>query len=247
MDSQALAGQIAEYDKKRVTSADAMNTALGEYGVPEIRKNVAALRTTVANTGAALNAVDPSVTGRTSQSLVTEAQRQRMVANERAPIAEQLQSQTGALGQQNQDLNDALSQATTSANNKVADWERGRQTLQSQYDTTYKREQDSLAAQVAQEQARREQANQDRQFALASRSAGGKAASPAEVKMQVAQHVATGLAGSTGKDGKVSNETWSAALNDAVASGFTVREFWQKFGQYVNPKYKSSYAGYVNR
>jgi hypothetical protein len=246
MDSATLAKQIQDYDAKKVTSTDALNEAMGQFGVPEIRKNVANLRTTVANTQNSLNAVDPSVTGRTSQSLVTEAQRQRMVANERAPIAEQLGGQNQALGQSTQDLNDALGQATTLATNKVNDYNAGRQALQSQYDTTYKREQDSVAAQVAREQAAREQANQDRQFALASRS-GGKSANPADIKLQAGQHVASGLASNVGKDGKVSNETWSAALNDAVASGFTVREFWQKFGQYVNPKYKSNYAGYVNR
>lgn len=246
MDSKALASQIADYDSKRVNSADATNAALAQFGVPEIRKTVSGLRTTIANTTNALKNVDPSVTGRTQGSLVTEAQRQRQVVNERAPIAEQLGSQTGALGEQTTALNEATDQATRLATNQVNDWNAGRQALQSRYDTTYKQEQDSLAAQIAREQAQRQQANADREFALASRS-GGKSASPADIKLQTGQHVASGLASNVGKDGKVSNETWSAALNDAVASGFTVREFWQKFGQYVNPKYKAKYAGYGQR
>jgi hypothetical protein len=73
-------------------------------GVPEIRNNVAGLRTTVANTTNALNNVDPSVTGRTSGSLVTEAQRQRLVNMERAPIASELQNESGNLNTQNQIL-----------------------------------------------------------------------------------------------------------------------------------------------
>jgi acetyl/propionyl-CoA carboxylase alpha subunit len=254
--SAELAAKIADSDAHRVTSVDATNEALAQYGVPEIRKNVAAMRTTVANTQNSLNAVDPSVTGRTSQSLVTEAQRQKQVANERAPIAEQLQGQNQALGQQSQDLNDATSQATVQATNRVNDWQTGRQALQQQYDNTYKAEQDSIAAQIAREQAARAQANEDRNYALSVQSAssrssggggGGAKASPADVKLAVAQHVAQGLSSSVGKDGKVSNETWAAALNDAVSAGFTVREFWQKYGQFVNTKYKSSYAGYVNR
>jgi hypothetical protein len=65
MDSAALAAKLASYDATPVTSASALNEALGQFGVPEIRNTVSGLRTTVANTTNSLNAVDPSVTGRT--------------------------------------------------------------------------------------------------------------------------------------------------------------------------------------
>jgi hypothetical protein len=68
MDSATLARKLADYDANPVTSANALNEALGKYGVPEIRNTVSGLRTTVANTTNALNNVDPSVTGRTSGS-----------------------------------------------------------------------------------------------------------------------------------------------------------------------------------
>lgn len=151
MDSGTIAKQLQEYDAKRVTSADAINEALKQFGVPEIRNTVSGLRTTVANTTNALKNVDPSVTGRTSGSLVTEAQRQRQVVNERTPIAEQLGQQTGALGTQEQTLRDSLDQANTLASGRVRDWETGRTALQSRYDTAYKREQD--AAEAARQQA----------------------------------------------------------------------------------------------
>jgi hypothetical protein len=159
MDSATIAGQLADYDKNRVTSTAALNEALGTFGVPEIRKKVSDMRTTIANTSAALNKVDPSVTGRTSQSLVTEAQRAKMVNNERAPIAQNLSDENASYGQDNADLQDATGQATTAAANKVNDWTAGRANLQSEYDTTYGREQDAAktsAAAAAAEEARRE-------------------------------------------------------------------------------------------
>lgn len=141
MDSATLAQQLSDYDKNKVTSTDALNSALTQYGVPEIRNTVSGLRTTLANTQNAYNAVDPSVTGRTQGSLVTEAQRSRQVANERAPIAGQISDQSKALGQNQQDLTDALGQAQTQATNKVNDYNAGRAALESQYTNAYTREQ----------------------------------------------------------------------------------------------------------
>lgn len=248
--SAAIAGKIAQYDQNRVTSTDAMNQALSQYGVPEIRQTVAGLRTTLANTQNAYNAVDPSVTGRTQGSLVTEAQRTKQVANERAPIAGQISDQGRALSDNQATLQDALGQATTLATNRVNDYNTGRQALQSQYDTAYTTEQNTAKAEAARQAAAQDQANQDRAYQLQVRASNSKSSapiSPEQLKSQVSQHVGSGLASSVGKDGKVSNETWSAALNDAVSAGFTVREFWQKYGQYVNTKYKSSYAGFGQR
>jgi acetyl/propionyl-CoA carboxylase alpha subunit len=250
MDSATLAAKIADYDSHKVTSADALNEALGQFGVPEIRKNVAGLRTTVANTTNALNNVDPSVTGRTQGSLVTEAQRQRQVVNERAPIAQQLQSFGGQLGDQEKTLQDATGQATTLATNRVNDYNTGRQALQSQYDTAYKREQDTAAAEAQRQAAIREQTNNDRNYQLALQSSNtkaGAASAKAPTKQDVASHIVSQLNSLKGRDGYVSNETWANALNDFTSAGGTPRQFFQNYSQYVNPKYKEKYAGWVNR
>lgn len=251
MDSATIAQNLANYDKSRVTATDATNAALSQFGVPEIRKTVSGLRTTIANTTGALNAVDPSVTGRTSGSLVTEAQRTKQVANERAPIAEQLGSQNQALSQNQADLSDALGQATQLANNQVNDWNTGRTALQNEYDTSYKREQDSAAAQAARDAAARSQSNEDRNYALqvqaSNRANAASSTVKAPTKEDVGAHVVASFNSLRGKDGKVSNETWQNALNDYTAVGGTVRDFWKNYGDYVNTKYKSSYAGFVNR
>lgn len=250
MDSGALAAQLAAYDQNKVTSTDALNKALATYGVPEIRNTVSGLRTTVANTTNALNNVDPSVTGRTSGSLVTEAQRQKQVNNERAPIAGQLQSQTGALGQNEQDLNDALGQATTLATNQVNDYNAGRNALQSEYDTTYKREQD--AATTAREQAAQQEAirqfNESQATSRGSASyGGGGSTSAAATKQATQQAITTNLAKASGSDGFVSRASFGAALNDWESIGGTTRTFWQQYGRYVNPATKSQYPGFAQR
>lgn len=138
--SAQIAGQLATYDKNRKSSADIMSEALKEYGVPEIRSNVANLRTTIANTENALNAVDPSVTGRTSRSLVTEAQRSRIVNNERAPIAEQLSGQGRALSTESANLTEQQRAAETLAQGRINDYTTGRTALQSQYNDALARE-----------------------------------------------------------------------------------------------------------
>ncbi len=253
MASADIANQIVAYDKNKVTSEGALNDALKEYGIPEIRQNVAGLRTTVANTTAALNNVDPSVTGRTQGSLVTEAQRQRQVVNERAPIAGQLTTFGGQLGDQERTLAENTGLATTKATNRVNDYTTGRLALQSQYDNEYKREQDT-ASREAERQAFAESQRQFNEGQLTTRNAarysgsGGSKASAGEQKQAAQQAITAGLAKNSGKDGFVSRASFGAALNDFQAAGLgDVRKFWQAFGRYVNPKTKSQYPGFNQR
>lgn len=230
MDSATLASQLASYDANPVTAANALNTALGQFGVPEIRNTVSGLRTTVANTTNALNNVDPSVTGRTQGSLVTEAQRQRQVSNERAPIADQLQSQGSQLSDQEKALQDALSQATTQSSNQVNDYEAGRSRLQSEYDTAYKREQDTATAQAAQAAA----AEQVREFNAglsAKSSSSGGSASSSDVKGAIQQ----GLSSVTGKDGYVSPQDYANGLKQWLEAGLPRDGYNKQFKNYRNP------------
>jgi acetyl/propionyl-CoA carboxylase alpha subunit len=178
MDSGSLLRQIQDYDSRRKNSVDVLNEAMGKYGVPEIRKRVSGLRTTLSNTESALNAVDPSVTGRTQGSLVTEAQRQRQVANERAPIAEQYGQQARALSDESANLGEQLQAAQLLAQNQVSDYDRGRSALQAQYETQLAREAEERrrfeadrAFQLQQQQA--EDARRAAAASLASPTFGG--------------------------------------------------------------------------
>lgn len=236
--SAAIASQLADYDKNKVTSTDALNSALTQYGVPEIRNTVSGLRTTLANTQNAYNAVDPSVTGRTQGSLVTEAQRTKQVSNERAPIAGQISDQSKALGDNQQALTDALGQANTQATNQVNDYNTGRAALQSEYDTAYKSEQDTAAQQLAAQQA----AEQQREFNT-TQSSKTSTVSAAQTKQQDMGTISQNLNSVKGKDGHVSQQSWNKALSDWTNAGYSAAEFVKNNIQYVNQRYKG-YSGF---
>lgn len=229
MDSATLAKQIAAYDAAPVTSTSALNEALGQFGVPEIRKTVSGLRSTVANTSAALDNVDPSVTGRTQGSLVTEAQRQKQVVNERAPIAGQLTKFSGALSDNERALQDALGQATTVASNRVNDYTRGRDALQSQYESAYTREKDAAA-----------KAEADRQYQLQVQQARSSSASSSATKQadmsSAASKLDSALKTKLGRDGFASPYDYNAAKSAWVQDGFGAAQFDGIFGKYKNPK-----------
>jgi len=85
-----LYGDLTEFDKAAQSPLDIYNSALESLGISDARTRVTGLKTQLMNTENLLRNVDSDVTGRTQNSLVTEAQRRRLVAMESAPIAEQL-------------------------------------------------------------------------------------------------------------------------------------------------------------
>jgi multidrug efflux pump subunit AcrA (membrane-fusion protein) len=260
MDTSSSANALSALNNfKRTSSQDLITSANAKYGVDELSTRVKNLNTVTGNLTNAIKAVDPSVTARTAGTLTTEGQRSALVAREQAPLTGQLAENERAVGLAQGDLSTATTKASDEARGRATDEENQYQTLLTTYNIanaqeTARREAEERAAAAARDQANkdREYAESKRQFdaqlsASKAKSGSTKTPSAAETKAAVTQHVAQGLAGSTGKDGKVSNETWAAALADAVAVGYTPRTFWQQFGQYVNPKYKSSYAGYNQR
>jgi len=156
--SQQAFQDIQNFDASRANPTDVLSQAEGKYNVGQSRQRLVGLRSAIMGTEGALNAVDPSVTGRTSNSLVTEAQRSKMVANERAPIAEQYSQQQGALGNENSNYSDLQGQASKEAQMRLTGDDVKRSSLQSLYDNLYKREQDAIAKQQA-EQARQDALN----------------------------------------------------------------------------------------
>lgn len=93
-----------------------MSEAETRYGVGAQRDRVTNLRGLVGNLQSAVEAVDPSVTGRTTGTFTTEGQRQALVNRERTPILGDLAKQQVALGQGEQGLNESLNQASNYAN-----------------------------------------------------------------------------------------------------------------------------------
>lgn len=235
------------------SSSDVLSQAETQYGVPQLQTNVNNLRTLTGNLTNSIAAVDPSVTGRTAGTLTTEAQRGAIVDREQAPITAQLGTANTALGQASDDYNTADSNAKDAATATESDNQNKYNALLQTYNIANARE----AAQAQAQASAAQQAEAEREFNTseadtnannaANRSASSSATTPADTKAAVTQHVTQQLAGNTGKDGYVSNQTFAAALNDFQAAGGTVRAFWQQYGRYANPKYEASYAGWNQR
>jgi len=151
--SQEALQQIQSFDSSRANPTDVLNQSNQQFGVDQSRQRLVGLRGAIMGTENLLKSVDPSVTGRTSNSLVTEAQRSKMVQNERAPIADQYSEQQGALQNENANYNDLQGQAAKDAQLRLTADDTKRNSLQSLYDTLYRREQDALAAEAARKAA----------------------------------------------------------------------------------------------
>jgi len=155
MDSATLQKQMQDYSASMQNPLDLYNKATTDLGVNDVRNNVNTLRNSVLNTENLLNGVDASVTGRTQGSLVTEAQRQRLVNLERQPIAQQFSKLQGAYQNEDASLRDLMGRASEQAN-------LGYQGQQQKYNSL----KDLYSAATAREAEQRRQQEADRAFAL---------------------------------------------------------------------------------
>jgi hypothetical protein len=90
-----LTKELGTFDKGTQAPIDIYNQTLDQLGISDVRTRVQGLREQLMNTESLLRGVEGSVTGRTQNSLVTEAQRQRLVASEQAPMSELLRTMGG--------------------------------------------------------------------------------------------------------------------------------------------------------
>lgn len=204
--SANLAKKLAQYDANKKSSADILNESMAQYGIPEIRGRVSGLRTTLSNTESALNNVDPSVTGRTSRSLVTEAQRQAIVNKERQPIAQQYGDQSKALTTESANLNDQERAAELLAQGMTNDYTTGRNALQSRYDSA-----------VSREAEKRRQKEANRSYSL-EKNRAKQARIDADRNYQLALKQANKPSGGGG--GRASDNDKPPALNNGLSQLF---------------------------
>jgi len=80
-----------------------------EAGVPQLRQTSSTLSKEIASVEDYLDTIEPGVSGRTRESLVTEAQRNKMVSSEKEPWVEKLTKLGTALGRVQGSLSDAMS------------------------------------------------------------------------------------------------------------------------------------------
>lgn len=174
--------QLQNFQNTMANPLDLYNKQVTDLGVGDVRGRVSNLSNTLLNTENALNQVEPSVTGRTQGSLVTEAQRQRLVNLERQPIAKQY----GQIAQQYQNeqtnLRDLLGQASQISSLGYQGEQQKLANLQNTYQTSLEAERYARQQQIEADQREweRQQALWQRQFAerqLSQQAALSRAAS----------------------------------------------------------------------
>lgn len=172
------AAQLESFNKTRVNPEAALTTAESKYGVGALQTQLDSLRSLSSNLKRGVDNVDPSVTGRTQGSLVTEAQRSAIVNNERQPLVKQFNEVGGQIGDTSSQYQNATGLASNYSNTLMQNDSQKYSELFGQYTTLS--EQERAAAQAA-EQKRQfdiDQAEKQRQFnmSLAEQQAARKSA-----------------------------------------------------------------------
>jgi hypothetical protein len=112
---------VVRYDKGRPRGSDIYSSVSADLGIPDARAQLSRDRAAIENTNNLIEAVNPSVTGRTQGSLVTEAQRQGLVNKETAPLMAGLGKQTGAYNTSQGAFADLMGQAQLKAQLAIQD------------------------------------------------------------------------------------------------------------------------------
>ena len=209
--SQEALTQLQGFTSQRKSPVDILNESQKTLGVPDSQQRVVGLRGAVTNTENLLRGVDPSVTGRTQGSLVTDAQRQRLVAMERAPLDQAFQTQQGALANETANANTLNQNAITQAQLSISGEDQKQNALKSIYDLLFGQEQNAEAKRRY-EQARADQLARDK----ASRAA--QAAQDNYIASLLASQNAANAPKSTGLDGIFGN---GSSLTSVPTSGVT--------------------------
>lgn len=140
---------------------DVMGEAETKYDIAGQKDRLSSLRGLVSNLSSSVEAVDPSVTGRTSGTFTTEGQRQALVSRERQPILNDLGKQQQALGIQQQGFSESQNLATQMASALISQDQQTYQRLLDQYNVAKQSEA------VAEEQRRAEESKRQWEATMA--------------------------------------------------------------------------------
>lgn len=110
-DTKTAQNELNTFYKTAKKPIDYYNEATTRLGVGDARAKMQGDRKAIDDTSALIEAVDPSVTGRTSGALVTDAQRQGLITKEKTPLLGSLGKLQGIYGTSSANYNDLLSQA----------------------------------------------------------------------------------------------------------------------------------------
>lgn len=143
--SQAALDELRAFQGARRKSQDILKDSEVRLGVPKAAERKAGLRTAITNTENLIRAVEPSVSGRTGGSLVTEAQKSRLIGLERAPLDEAFREQSRAYEGESALEQELRARALQESQLQLAEDDRREQALSGIYGTLYQREQDAIA------------------------------------------------------------------------------------------------------
>lgn len=194
--SQQAFDELQAFQKNRRKAPDILREQEIGLGVDAASQRKNGLRTAIANTENLIRSVEPSVSGRTSGSLVTDAQKSRLVSLERQPLQEQFRTESQALDNETANINELRNQARTAAQLQMAEDDQRQQAMTGLYGTLYQREQDAVA-----------KAERDRAFAEQQRQAAASQSAIASMFGGATQPGTTGF-------GKATNPTDQDAYND---------------------------------
>lgn len=183
--SDQVFGELTEFDKTAKNPLDIYNAALEKLGITDARTRVTSLRQALINNQNLLDALPSNISARTADSLVTENQRQRLLAMEAEPIVGMGNKINQQFGAAQEDYGMIMGEGKTQADlefqgqsaRRSALLDRLKILIERTNDQEKKRQwQAEYDRQVAQD--KQNQSNFEREFALkqqaASRSGGGR-------------------------------------------------------------------------
>lgn len=173
--SQAALANLQTQQTQALNPNDILKQQRDQLGVTGAQETVKGLRGAINNTTKLLKQVAPSVMGRTQSSLVTNAQAQKQIQNEQAPIAQNLSDQGQEYNIASQDLNQLERDASQAASGIYQGQQDKLSYLQNIYNSLFQREQAEKEA-ARQEATRQEQIRQFNEELALRKAAEGRAA-----------------------------------------------------------------------
>jgi hypothetical protein len=163
--SQQAEGDITQFGKLAPTTGSILSAFDQQYGVNDASLRVGELRKSVMNAEDLVNNVDDNVFARTSNALVSDSQRARLVAGEKDPLVKQL----GVIGRNydyaQQDLAGAQAQSNRFSGAEIGDINTMRTSLSERLGTAQQREEAARKAAAEAEATRQWWANFNQQTA----------------------------------------------------------------------------------
>lgn len=253
---------LSNFDKNAQNPLDLYKATLESLGITDARANVTGLRTSLLNTENLIKNVEGDVSARTSEALVTENQKRRLVSMEQQPLAERASSEGRnlevALGDYNMIMNegkaqtdmqyqfqrdqraalaDRLQTAIGQANNKE-----DRRRYEKDYERLLKK--DALAQEQWEKEFGLEQEKHKLAVSKAAASGGGGSggSNADRAGYDTARNETVGFLDKyKGGDGFVSPKTFADARRGWTAKGQDPDMFNSLFGGWANPTHEVDY------